>query len=301
MSGHVQMAGPKVSYHVRNRRGYPIHGYIGGNGAGKSLAMVLDSLPTLAAGRTVLGTVRLLDPVTGEAHPQWEPLDDPAKLVEAYRCDVLLDEVAGVMSSRESSNLPNIIETNLQQLRRGDVTVRWSAPSWRRADTIIRECTQGVTVCEAKSRGQKVVEFEDGLERQWKSKSRMKWKTYDANDFEEWSKSQSEKLSPKVVQRFNRLSDVGQYVSASYDTFAPVLRWSLASDSGRCVQCAGYKPRRKCSCEQEDGPQYAGSRRLLKIAESDDTPAVDVEFPSVDTFVRHDLSGQHEGPTVHSR
>lgn len=280
MSDHALLELPKPTHHVRNRRGYPIHAYVGGNGAGKSLAMVLDSLPSLAAGRTILGTVRVLDPATGEPHPLWEPLDDPAKLVEAFRCDVLLDEVSGVASSRASSDLPNIIETNLQQMRRGDVTIRWSAPSWKRADTVIRECTQGVTVCVASSRGQQVVSFDDGTERAWKSKSRMKWSTYDAKDFDEWSQSKTEKLRPTVVQRFNRLKPTGLYVSASYDTFAPVLRWNLASSSGTCVHCGGYRKRRPCSCSNHDGPQYAGSRRLLEIAETDDTPGVMVELPA---------------------
>lgn len=273
---------PKVTHHVRTRRGYPIHAYAGPNGSGKSLAMVLDTLPTLAAGRTVLGTVRLLDPVTGDPHPLWEPLDSPSKLVEAYRCDVLLDEVAGVMSSRESAGLPNVIETNLQQMRRGDVTIRWSAPGWARADKVMRECTQGLTICRATNFRQQIVDHDDGTERQWRSKSLMKWKTYDAQEFDEWSQSQTEKIKPKVSQWFYRLGDKGQYVCEAYDTFAPVLRWGLATESGRCVSCGGRKTLPKCSCAVEVGPQYAGSRQLLTIAETDDTPSVMVELPTGD-------------------
>jgi len=43
------------------RRAFPIHGYVGANGGGKSACMVWDTLPSLRAGRPVLGTVRLLD------------------------------------------------------------------------------------------------------------------------------------------------------------------------------------------------------------------------------------------------
>jgi hypothetical protein len=282
---------PKVSHHVKMRRGYPIHGYCGANGAGKTLAMVLDTLPTLAAGRTVLGTVRLLDPATGEPHPLWEPLDSPAKLVDAYRCDVLLDEVAGVASSRESSSLPNIIETNMQQMRRGDVTIRWSAPGWARADRVMRECTQGLTICRATRFRQQVVQHDDGTQRQWLSKSLMKWKTYDAQEFEEWSQSQNEKVKPKVSQWFYRLGDTGQYVSDAYDTFAPVLRWGLATESGTCVHCGGVKRRPQCSCAKTNGPQYAGSRRLLEVLETDDTPGVVVDLGPTSDPLGSVLSG----------
>ena len=280
MTGHrTALAMPTPSYQVKLRRSLPIHAYIGGNGAGKTLAMVLDTLPTLAAGRTVLGTVVLLDPDTGKPHPQWEPLDEPAKLVDAYQCDVLLDEVSGVASSRASSDMPNIIENNLQQLRRGDVCIRWTAPSWKRADTIIRECSQGVTVCRSFARGQKVVEFSDGTERLWRSKSRMKWTTFDAQEFEEWSISQKDKLSPICRQRFNRLKPAGQYASASYDTFAPVLRWGLSDSSGRCIHCGKFRRREYCGGHEDVHTSHGGSSRLLEVAETDDTPGVLIALP----------------------
>ncbi len=280
MSGtRVVLRPPKVSHQVRVRRSLPIHAYVGGNGAGKTLCMVLDTLPTLAAGRTVLGTVTLLDPATGKPHPLWEPLDQPSKLVDAYRCDVLLDEVAGVASARSSSDMPNVIENNLQQMRRGDVSIRWSAPSWKRADTVIRECSQGVTVCRSLAFRQRVIEHDDGTERMWRSKSLMRWTTFNGQEFEEWSESQKEKLKPMARQWFNRLGEAGQYASASYDTFAPVLRWGLADASGRCIHCGKHRRREYCSGHADEHTSHGGSRRLLEIAETDDTPGVVIALP----------------------
>lgn len=267
--------------HVKRRRSFPIHGYVGANGGGKTLCMVLDTLPTLAAGRTVLGTVRLLDPATGEPHPLWEPLDEPRKLAEAYRCDVLIDEVAGVASSRQSTSMPNVIETNLQQMRRGDVCIRWTAPSWKRADTIMRECSQAVTICRPTKFRQQEVEHDDGTARMWTSKSLFRFKTFDADEFEEWSLTQKEKLRPKVKQWFWRPDSVA---SKAYDTFAPVLRWGLASETGRCINCGGRKSIPKCECGTHTGPLYGGAQELtvVTIAETDETPAVSFELPTAD-------------------
>lgn len=150
----------------RRRRGVPLHGYIGPNGSGKSLAMVYDTLPSLAAGRPVLSTVHLLDwtipnvaalhadlPADSTEkcnvaahHPLFTPLTDFRQLLAAEHCDVLLDEVTGVASSRESQSMPSEVANLLVQLRRRDIALRWSAPAWGRADLIIRECSQAVTV-----------------------------------------------------------------------------------------------------------------------------------------------------------
>jgi len=43
------------------RRAFLISAYVGGNGGGKTAAMVWDALPSLEAGRPVLSTVRILD------------------------------------------------------------------------------------------------------------------------------------------------------------------------------------------------------------------------------------------------
>jgi hypothetical protein len=173
------------------RRGWPIMGYVGANGGGKSAAMVWDTVPSLLAGRPVLSTVRLLDfqnprecegcdesghfrPVYGPvkistfaerdavaetliataaemgvepdqvpdelipthdrlgfpirevvdyvvhraAHPLYVCFNEWEQLLEARGCDVLMDEVTGVASSRESQSMPAPVANKLVQLRR---------------------------------------------------------------------------------------------------------------------------------------------------------------------------------------
>jgi hypothetical protein len=239
----------------RRRRSFPIHAYIGANGGGKSLAAVYDSLPTLAAGRPVLSTVRILDPKTGLPHPLWIKLDGYAPLLEAESCDVILDEVTGVASSRDSAGMPAVVANRLVQLRRRDIALRWTAPNWKRADTIIRECSQGVTLCMGFA--PEVVKAEptehDGphdpiagpllyggeerptdmywcqieghhvheTDRQWSSKRLFYWRTYDAAAFDEWTAYRKEKVRPSARQIFWR---PGSIAEAAYLRRCPLAR-----------------------------------------------------------------------------
>lgn len=139
------MSGKKA---LRRRRNYPIRCYVGPNGGGKSLAMVNDVLPSLAAGRRVVSTVRILD-ANGDPHPLWVPLTDFRTLLDVERADVLLDEVTGVASSRSGGSvIPPAVLNLLMQLRRRDVTMSWTAPAWNRAEKVMREVTQAVTLCQ---------------------------------------------------------------------------------------------------------------------------------------------------------
>lgn len=254
------------------------------------MAMVYDTLPTLAAGRPVLSTVRLLDPSTGEPHPLWSPLGDYQSLMEAEHCDVLLDEVTGVASSRESAGMPAAVANLLVQLRRRDVALRWTAPSWKRADTIIRECSQAVTICYGFAPAR--MRSEDGTDRQWSSKRVFYWRTYDAATFDEWTAHKRERLRPVARQVMYRPGSVAE---RAYDTFDAVLSLGSVTDAGTCVECDGHRVRRQCSCPDYLASRAAASTRARKpvelagpvvlpgggrrvlIAETDDTPGVVME------------------------
>lgn len=259
----------------RARRAWPIHAYVGANGAGKSAAMVWDSLPSLDLGRPVLSTVRLLDwrnprPCSdsscphpehqavvlhgprrqGEpwppaithmaAHPLWVPFTDWQQLLDAEHCDVLMDEVTGVASSRESHAMPAPVANKLVQLRRADVVVRWSAPSWARADKIIRETSQAVTY--AKGYMAKVDRSGDRL---WRNRRLFKWTTYDAGDFEEFTVGKREQLKP-MVRDFHWGPSSPAF--KAYDTFDAVATIGTVTDTGRCYRCGGRRSIPKCSC-----------------------------------------------------
>jgi len=279
------------------RRAFPIIGYTGANGGGKSAAMVWDTLPSLAAGRPVLGTVRLLDyenprecdseeceanPFSGHyvralpapdvvasvfatvadpgervrlmgelgevthrhgaAHPLWIALTDWQQVLDARGCDLLLDEVTGAASSRDSHALPSAIANKLVQLRRNDVVVRWSAPSWARADKIIRECSQAVVYC----RGMlaKTVRDEGGA-RQWRNRRLFRWIMYDAQLFEDFTIGKRESLT-SLAREWHW--GPGSPAWTAYDTFDAVLTVGAVTESGRCYRCGGSRRAPACSC-----------------------------------------------------
>jgi hypothetical protein len=214
-------------------------GFTGPNGGGKTLAMIWDTLPSLARGRRVISTVRLLDfenprpcetpetcgiDHTGasanhmQAHPLYEPLREWSQVLEAEHCDMLFDEVTGVASSRASHSMPAPVANLLVQLRRRDVVLRWSAPSWARSDVIIRECSQAVTYC----RGYLPKAVEPGAgeeERLWRAKRLAEWRTFDATEFEDFTSGKREALKP-LVKDWHWIP--GSPASQAYDTFDSV-------------------------------------------------------------------------------
>lgn len=300
--------------------------------------MVWDTMPSLAAGRPVLSTVRILDwefprecggcseaghfrPVYGgviwdrldealllevalargvpvedltdwdlrrvcfgadgfpvrelighEVHRAAHPLYVPwvggwQQLLDARGIDVLMDEVAGVASSRDSMSLPSAVANELQQLRRADVVLRWTAPAWARADKIMRECSQAVTFCQGylpKSSG--------GEDRLWRQRRMFRWKTYDATLFEDFTAGKSEQLRHLV-------SDwhwgPGSEVFAAYDTFDAVTAIGTVTEGGSCYRCGGSRRRPSCKCDggghqaspgDERGAPRSGVRSVAGVA-----------------------------------
>jgi len=234
----------------------------------------------------VLSTVRILDPATGEPHKLWKPLDGYQSMMDAEGCDMILDEVTGIASSRESMGMPAPVANLLVQLRRRDVALRWTAPSWKRADTIIRECSQAVTLCMGfmpqrvladpthhdgphdPILGPRLADSDDvptsdywcqiegphehQTDRMWSSKRLFYWRTYDAAAFDEWTAYRKEKVRPMARQLHWR---PGHVAAQAYDTFDAVLSLGSVSDSGACMACEGHRQRRPCSC-----PDYVNAR-----------------------------------------
>lgn len=227
------------------RRLAPIHAYVGGNGGGKSLAMVHDTLPSLHAGRRVLSTVELIDPRTGSPWPNYELLTSWSQLLEARHADVLFDEVTGIASARESQGLPVQVANILMQLRRRDVILRWSAPAWARADKIIRETSQAVTVCA----GYMAAPAQSGTGpdvRLWREKRLFRWRTFDTATFDEWTTTKQGRIRATKSAWFWR---PGSEAMLSYRTLDDVSRVGEVLDSGRCAHCGGRKPIPACKCD----------------------------------------------------
>lgn len=271
------------------RRQVPIMAYVGFNGSGKTQAMFLDTLDTLAgiewdcdqqdhehtkAGithgvRHVLSTAAIYDS-NGELHPLYIPFDSWDRLTGFAHGDLLMDEMTSVAHSRHSSSLPPQIETLLNQFRKLDITVRWTAPDWARADKLVRETTQAVTLCQ----GSMAVKQGTDL---WRSNRRFRHLTFDAREFDEFTAAKREKVAPMVKEWFWA---EGHRVRETYDTKQSVLMLGVTSDAGICVRCAGTRRRPECSCDdyQDRKAQRTTRRpRVPALAVEDNTPAEPAE------------------------
>lgn len=231
----------------RTRRGFPIHAYIGANGHGKSLAMMHDTYLSIIKGRRILSTVRVLDPRSGDTYWNYEPLTELAQLIDVRDCDVLLDEIVGALPSAAGQSLPVEVQLLLNQLRRRNVVLRWTAPSWMRCNVVLREVTQAVTIC----RGYfPKYEHDEESERVWGQNRLFRWTTYDAFDFTEWSDSKEGTLKGKAnAWAWRGPKMMAQYC---YDTFDAVD--NIDSGEGFCFRCGGMRPKLKrpaCSCVVE--------------------------------------------------
>lgn len=268
----------KLPRSVKVRRSLPIRAYIGPNGHGKSLAAVLDLMPSLDRGRPVLSTVPLydwravpdpdlyeLDPELGlwvskssgtrwvrPLHPAYIRLHQWRQLMDFDFGDVFLDEVAGVASSRQSSGMPAAIEKLLQKLRKSDITLSWTAPSWARADIIIRETTQAVTMAEG-SRPERQ-EYEGRL---WRRNRFFQWTTFDAAAYTDWTEGKIDRAKRLCFQRYWL---PGKPVGHAYDSLGAVDTIVSVTDAGRCVDCGGTRRAPACSC-----PEY-----VARMAEVED-------------------------------
>lgn len=233
------------------RRGFGIRAYIGANGGGKSLAAVHDALVAMDSGRYVLSNVRLWNPETGQPHKLWIPLTSFQQLMQAKNCDVLLDEVTGVASARESAALPAQVANMLVQLRRRDLTLSWTTPSWSRADKILREVTTLVTVC----RGHMPEKTVDAaMNREWRQKRLFRWTSFDATSFDEWTTALSDRTRKRHADRvtaqwFWRPDSRAARAYRTYEDVA-ILGHSL-SVGGACLSCGGRRTVPRCSCSDQ--------------------------------------------------
>jgi len=247
---------------LRLRRSVPISAFIGANGSGKSLMAVEQLRHTLAEGRPVLSAVRLLDPEAVEcvhpgcdaddhgdeghkpSHPNWVPLRHMAQLLDFEGGDVFLDEVGALVSSRESQSLPPQIAALLQQLRKRDMRLIWTAPSWARADKILREVTMLATVC----RGYGDRTFPD---REWRGRRLIHAVSYHAADLEDFeiSKVNNPQALNRPRKQASQWARVSKIPAANfYDTFEPTPTLGFSSLGGTCVQCGGKRTPPRCTC-----------------------------------------------------
>lgn len=128
-----------------------ITAYIGPNGSGKTVGAVTDCIDWADKLERDLYSVV---PVTWQARSRFRsksgvtrhsrPIESLEHLRELRDVEILLDEIVSSMSSRETSSLPPKMVLAINTLRHTDVGLYWTAPSWMRADVLLREVTTAV-------------------------------------------------------------------------------------------------------------------------------------------------------------
>jgi hypothetical protein len=246
----------------------PIAAFIGPNGGGKTLgAMELVVVPALKDGRDVVSNLVI-------RHKNARTLESWRELGSLHDCVLLLDEVSRVAPSRAAMSMPPQLYGLLDQLRKPDLEVVWTAPVWGRADSILRGVTQSVTVCRGyvkdfKSRERVippwykpfapvVAEGPRMLNRRWTPNSLFVYRTYDATQFEEYTAHTVKDVRPIEKAWLWRPWHEGQFL---YDTKASVSMLDNISDIGVCTTCGGTRTRLKCRCprsKEEDSADESG-------------------------------------------
>ena len=253
----------------------PIHGYIGANGAGKTMCMVFDTMLEPDFGRSVLSTVRLTDfrnprPCEGfrinpegkaiecdiesndhsthlVAHPFYSPLTKFIQLFEAGdNSTVLFDEISSSFSARSSMSLPSAVLKKIKQLRKGDSIVRYTCPSYMDADVALRRVTQGVTMCSS-------FVGVDVPGRLWRAHKLFRHLTYDAqklNDLDGNDRAQDKEAKKIRAERFGMVWGPRCGAFQAYDTYWTASELGWVDESGKCIRCGGSRPSRKCKCEE---------------------------------------------------
>lgn len=174
-------------------------------------------------------------------HPLYIKLTDYQQLLDFRSGDVLLDEVTGIASSRESQSMPAPIANWLVQLRKRDIRLTWTTPNWARADKIMREVTQIVTNCYGMAA---VRATDEGGAKIWGQRRMFLWKSYDASQFDDWTSNKRDKVESFGMQRFYR---PGSKTERAYDTLDTVAVIGATDDSGRCLHCHKQKKKEYCA------------------------------------------------------
>lgn len=145
----------------------PITAFVGINGAGKTLSAVAWAH---RSGR------RVLTNVPGTRFDMWHDLEELVAPGAIRDTDVIMDEAGVMFSSRNQSRDKEFLAL-VQQLRKENARLFWTAPAYGRADKILREVTQMVVKC----RGLGNVAGKDAV---WPQPRFVANFAYDASDFD---------------------------------------------------------------------------------------------------------------------
>lgn len=275
---------------VKLQRAAPIRMYVGPNGGGKTASAVASVLPSLAMGRTVLSTVRLLDwerprPCDDQAcecdktdelrhlaaHPHYRPLTSWRQVVDAEHCDILCDEISTMLSSRDVGGLPSEIESVLQQCRKPDIAFVGTCPAWARADKVLREVVRLVVYCRGVRAFRRTVQ---GGDRIWQENRLFRQSGFDAQELETFENGRREDL-PTLWQ--GMWWGPGSPRFAAYDTYEAVRLMGARANRGPCLDCGLKRGGSAATCKghehEEDANPSEGMPRRAKLLSIEMAPA----------------------------
>jgi len=237
------------------RSQYPIVGYIGANGSGKSLAAVRDTVFNAERfDRPILSNLRILGDDGGD-HELWRPLTKWQELATFAQGEILLDEVQGIAGSRGYASLPPQVFSGFLQLRKRGCTLRWTTTTYARVDMALREVTAAICICRSSHGNMR--EAEPG--NPWVPRKRFLVSMLDVAAMESAEASlistggaatglvDSEELAKPlhVERRWRRASD-----RVLYSTIGQLGTMNHTDTSGLCFDCGGKRALTKCSCGQ---------------------------------------------------
>jgi hypothetical protein len=197
-------------------------------------------------------------------HPNARVLRSWREIPDLRGCVLFLDEITSQLPSRQSMSVPAQLVRTVNQLRKVDVEVVWTAPNWARADVVLREVTQEVTVCRGYVPDRwvrepvvppwwratsKRVRHDDGAPAlrpsRWPANRLFRWKSYDAVAFDEFTYRAVKDVRPLSRLWYWRPWHDEQFL---YDTGSGVELLDHIDEVGVCVACGGTRSRPKCRC-----------------------------------------------------
>jgi hypothetical protein len=252
---------------------HSITAIIGSNGDGKTLcATALHAIPSLNANRPVVANYTIY-------HPLASKLDSWRDIKDLEHCTLILDEISSAFPSRESMHLPPDLVRLAHQLRKPDVDLVWTAVNWSRADVVLREATNNVTVCRGYLNDK--WQRENTIPPPWKPNAPRKrdtnnkplkrtetwvtnryfrYLTYDARSFDEYTIHAVTKLKPQQRAHYWRPWHDAHRL---YDTMEQVPLLDNLDTTGPCPNCGGARRRPQCKCPFELAPrENAGTPEL---------------------------------------
>lgn len=207
--------------------GIPIVGVTGVNGAGKTLLAVESAIFAMSRGERVYSTVQINSPWGNST-----PITSIRQLLELRDCVVLIDEVAAIFSSRATATLSSHLELFLQVLRHHGIRLIWTAPSFMRAEVILREVTQAIVVVQPLMRGGWFVNYE---RTPWPRPRLMQVGVLDTVGI-------ALDATPTDVLRRRFYVPTRLAAFGAYDTRSDVPKLAHVLPRGSCPDCGGTMP-----------------------------------------------------------